>query len=249
MAARSDLVKYKTARRLTWAQIAETLTALTGERVSVSQARQASRGDGELREDWAAALGLSTLSGQPDDLAEPSDGLFGPGLDPDAAGAARASEQPPRPPSAEKVQQAPLPVSLSALAEERIARAYGLIGYGASVGTGVPGIAKVTDDCAPNIARAWVRAADQSEFARRVVEFATSGGATGELVLVHAFWIAGILYVSAAIPNVGGLFDKYTRHRLAPVETSGQAPSPAADGRVDAGAAGAVDGVASEVAA
>lgn len=119
-------------------------------------------------------------------------------------GGRRDGERPPTPPPGARI--APLPATITALAEERIAHAYGFIGGGVGMATGNPQIPRVVDEYAPAIGRAWVKAAEENEFARRVVTMMSAGGATGELVMAHVIMVGGILYVSGRAPALAGIY-------------------------------------------
>lgn len=136
-----------------------------------------------------------------------------PGAEPLAPGAdlpTGGGESPPRPLPGTNVILEP---SMAQVAQERIAGFYGLIGGAIGTASGQPEITEVTDAVAPDIARAWIRAAEENDLARRVVRFATMGGSSGELVFAHAFWIGGLLYVTGRIPNLGGLFGRFDQAR------------------------------------
>lgn len=113
-----------------------------------------------------------------------------------------ADDQAPRPHDESAVQeQKPRPGELAPIgdlsaAQERIAALYGGVGYALSERSGNPGYSAVTDDQAPHIARAWVKAAEENELARRFVTMMNAGGATGDLVMAHAMLVMGLAYVS-----------------------------------------------------
>jgi hypothetical protein len=128
-------------------------------------------------------------------------------------------DQPPRPHDDSAVQDAPraaLPaIADSSIAEERIAQLYGGLGFALSSRSGNPGYQLCVDDQAPHIARAWVKAAEENEFARRVVAMMSSGGATGELVMAHAVMVMGLAYVSgrSSFDPLGTYARKYGQFR------------------------------------
>ena len=130
-----------------------------------------------------------------------------------------AEDTPPRPHDDSAVQdapRAPLPaVADQSIAEERIAQLYGGVGFALSARTGNPGYQLVVDDQAPHIARAWLKAAEENEFARRVVAMLSSGGATGELVMAHAVMVMGLAYVSgrSSFDPLGTYARKYGQFR------------------------------------
>lgn len=154
-----------------------------------------------------------------------------------------AETEAPRPHSPDAVKDAPRPpaadlaVKDASVAEERIASLYGGIGFALSARTGNDGYSAVMDDSAPAIARAWVRAAEENELARRVVAMMSSGGATGELVMAHAMMVMGLAYVSGRsnLDPLGGYARKYGRYRpVVPVDAGDgdwqTAPDGAGDG-------------------
>jgi hypothetical protein len=130
---------------------------------------------------WAEALSIP-----PSNEAQSEEGTDAP---------QRPSSAPPTAPPGSKML---LPAG--DVARERIAQTYGLIGGGISAATGNKGYSIVVDDCAPGIAAAWLKAAEENDFARRVVSLMSAGGATGELVLTHIILVSGLMYVSGVIP-------------------------------------------------
>lgn len=147
-----------------------------------------------IRKGWAALLPINPREPDLDgaDTADPSTG--------------RVGERPPsEPPGA---RQAPLPVSVTQLAEERISSAYKMVGGGIAMGSGNERIAHVFDRYSDPIASAWVKAAEENEFAKRVVQFMSAGGATGELVTTHLILVGGLLYVTGRAPALQGLYGR-----------------------------------------
>lgn len=150
-------------------------------------------------------------------------------FDAEAAGAERerfvstTREQetdPPRPHDPDAVRDAPrasLPAAVpdGSVARERIASLYGGLGFALAARTGNPGYQAVVDDQAPHIADAWLKAAEENEFARRVVAMMSAGGATGELVMAHAVMVMGLAYVSGRsdFDPLGSFARKYGQHR------------------------------------
>ena len=127
--------------------------------------------------------------------------------------------EPPRPHDPDAVRPTPgppLPATTdTSAAQERIAAVYSGVGFAVSTRSGNPGYAAVTDDQAPALARAWVKAAEENELARRVVALMGSGGAGGELVMAHVVWIMGLAYVSGRsdLDPLGSYARKYGRYR------------------------------------
>lgn len=150
----------------------------------------------QIPQKWASTLGLAA--------AEPDDSSPGP----DAANLppGRAGERSPTQPEGAKV--APLPVAIGQVAAERIASTYGLIGGVASMAAGNVKVAQVVDAYSTPIGEAWVRAAEENEFARRVVQLMSAGGATGELVTMHLVLVGGLLYVTGRAPAFAGLYSR-----------------------------------------
>ena len=193
-----------------------------------SQVRRSKR---PLRK-WEGAFSSLAIPDVPSGLA--SEPLAGGEPSPASGDAGRDGELPPTPPSGARL--APLPVSLSQLAEERIAHAYGFIGGGVGMATGNPMIPRVVDEYSPAIARAWVKAAEENEFARRVVSMMSAGGATGELVMAHLVMVGGILYVSGRAPALSGIYG----HKFGPPPVVASPPSGSAGGDGDDGSGDAV---------
>lgn len=133
-----------------------------------------------------------------------------------AKAASRAGDEPPTAPDPSKVERAALPAVVDpSVAQERIAALYGGIGFAVSQRTGNAGYAAVTDEQAPAIARAWVKAAEENEFARRVVALMGSGGTLGELAMAHVVWVMGLAYVSGRsdFDPLGSYRDRYAHYR------------------------------------
>jgi hypothetical protein len=151
----------------------------------------------QLSPAWADVLGIAPDPGAPGDGSPGADGTGSPPP-------GRSGERPPSEPPGAK--QAPLPVQVGQLAAERIAQTYSFVGAGASMATGLPQVAAVFDAYSPTIGAAWVKAAEENEFARRVVTLMSAGGATGELVMAHVVLVGGLLYVSGRADTLGGLY-------------------------------------------
>lgn len=149
-------------------------------------------------------------------------------FDAEAAGAERErfvqtreqEDQPPRPHDDGAVRDAPRPLLPatapdSSVARERIASLYGGLGFALTARTGNRGYQAVVDDQAPHVADAWLKAAEENEFARRVVAMMSAGGATGELVMAHAVMVMGLAYVSGRsdFDPLGSFARKYGQHR------------------------------------
>jgi hypothetical protein len=129
---------------------------------------------------------------------------------------------PSEPPGA---KQAPLPVAVGQLAAERISSAYAMIGGGVGAAIGEPKVGEVFGAYSDPIGAAWVKAAEENEFAARVVKLASAGGATGELVTMHIVLVGGLLYVTGRAPALSGLYSR--RFGAPPVA----APRPVAEPR------------------
>jgi hypothetical protein len=131
----------------------------------------------------------------------------------------RADDTPPTPHDQGAVRDAPqahLPaLADTSVAQERIAQLYGGLGFALTARSGNPGYQACVDDQAPAIARAWVKAAEENDFARRVVAMMSSGGATGELVMAHAVMVMGLAYVSGRsdFDPLGSYARKYGQFR------------------------------------
>lgn len=127
----------------------------------------------------------------------------------------------PNPPPGARL--APVPVDVGVAAAGRIADAYRFIGGGVATATGEQAIAQVVDGYAPDIGKAWVAAAQENEFARRVVNLMSAGGPMGDLVMAHVILIGGVLYVTGRAPALAAVY----RHRFGdpppppPVEPDG----------------------------
>lgn len=141
---------------------------------------------------WAFALGIEGAADPPDSSAREG-----------GAGRAASAERAPRMPPGAPV--APSLAVIGDVARERIAATYETVGYAAGLLLEEPGIKVVTDDYAPEIAKAWVKAAEENEFAARVVRLMSSGGAMGELVVCHLLWLMGIAYVTGRVDDPTGL--------------------------------------------
>ena len=178
---------------------------------------------------WADALGIS-----PDPAPEspPREAATAAGEDLPPEGLRREHEQRPKPP-----QGAPIAIPVETIAKKRIAETYGLFGAAATQLTGNRGISRVVDDSSPHIADAWIAAAQENDFARRVVNLMSAGGAVGELVSAHIIMVGGLLYVTGRFPDVG-LYGRYRQYR--PIEQ----PPPTGEGHDGAAANGAGDPLA-----
>ncbi len=149
---------------------------------------------------WAEALGITA----------PTSDLFNP--EPSAAtdGVRQSDTTPPTPPPGTPIGS---PQTNLTSAQERIADTYRMVFGGLSFATGNDGYAAVGDTYSPHVAKAWIAAAEENEYARKFVRFMGSGGATGELVMCHVILIAGLLYVSGTLPDIGGPFARFRGYR------------------------------------
>lgn len=224
----TTLAEYMQAEGLTDEEMAERISERLGRPIKPVTVR-ANRYRGLLPKAWVSALGLED--------ADPASGGAG------AGDATRSAERAPRMPR--DGVMAPTPALLTAVAKERITATYETVGFAVSKLTEQPGIKVVTDDYAPAIADAWIRAADESEFARRVVRLISSGGAVGELVTVHLIWLLGIAYVTGRVDDPTGLLArKYQAYHDAAVHAaSAGAEAVAGNGSQPARGQGADDAV------
>jgi hypothetical protein len=186
--------EYLDRTKLTREGLAERLQ-LAG--VAVSDPRRAFSPSKRIPKSWGAALGIGAASLDADDDSSSSATTPPPG---------REGERPPTEPAGAK--QAPLPIEVGQLAAERIAQTYAFIGAGVGTASGNVRIGQVFDAYSPEIGKAWVRAAEENEFARRVVTLMSAGGATGDLVMVHVVLVGGLLYVSGRAPALEGLYGR-----------------------------------------
>lgn len=152
-----------------------------------------------IRKRWAVALGLAS----PPPASSEYVGAQG---TPESDPLGRPDERPPREPAGAK--QAPLPVAITQIAKERIAGTYGLVGEGVAMATGNAAVGQVFGAYSDPIADAWLKAAEENEFAARVVKLMSAGGATGELVTMHIVLVGGLLYVTGRAPALEGLYGR-----------------------------------------
>lgn len=189
----------------------EELTGRLGE-LGVAKRRGASKGEPYTVDDvshytdmprsWAKALEVDGTGGGEDASQRAQEGLRAPRM---PAGAPLA----------------PKPPILADVARDRISALYETAGYAGSIVLEAPGVRVVTDDYAPHIASAWVKAAEENEFAARVVRLMSSGGAVGELVTCHLLWLLGIVYVTGRVDDPTGLLArKYRPYHDAAVAAS-----------------------------
>lgn len=206
---------YLDRRGMTKEQLASELSALLGRKVTPNTVQL--RYSKPVPKAWAAALHV--------DVNEPPGAAPGaaPASDGEGVGEERRTDEgaSPRPPPGARQAPGPAgpgpagPEPVDAFAAGRIAQAYALIGVGLGSALENVGVQHVVDDFSPHVARAWVEAAKENEFARRFVAFMTAGGATGELVVLHLGMVGGILYVKGVFPDVG-LFAKWSGFREQP---------------------------------
>lgn len=173
-----------------------------------------------IQKRWAEALGIAAPPKVPSGDEDP------------LAAAGTRAERPPTEPAG--ARQAPLPVAIGEIAAERIAGAYDLFGTAASSFTGNPRIGGVVSAYSTEIGKAWVRAAEENQYAAAVVRFISAGGATGELVMVHVVLISGLLYVTGRAPALQGLYG--ARFGPPPVAATPAGANGAAAGDASAGA-------------
>lgn len=143
---------------------------------------------------WAAALDLDADPNPDPPLdSEPGNLTFG----------ARTEDEPPKPPSGSTAPITdPAPKGGEfAFVQTRIAQCYNMAGAGVSMASGNEGYSVVFSMYSPDIAEAWIKAAqDGNPVAKRIVAIASAGGATGELVTAHLVLLGGILYVGDKAP-------------------------------------------------
>lgn len=240
MALREDLK----ARGLSYQDAAALLTesgltirdSRTGLDRPVTQQDIARRSTRPLSKRWADALGIDHTAAPP---GSPGTGGDNPGDD----ALTGAGESPPKPPPNARFEH-PIPFVDKAGAKQRIAWAYTFIGTGLAAGSGYEGIGHVWKDQSDTLAAAWIKAAEESPWAARVVTAAEAGGPVGELVGVHVYLLAATAYVAgAAIPAGDALWPKYTKYRPV-VQPREQAPTPNGDGPLE-GTPDSVDSVQS----
>lgn len=220
------------ARGLTRDELYAVVTA-GGSRMTRANFDKMSRGK-TIPKSWAAALGY--------DAELPLDGdASGSGGTGGADPSGRAGERPPIEP--EGARQQPVPAALRGLAVERIASTYGFLGGLGGMLSGNEAVPKVVDAYSSPIAEAWLRAAEENEFAARVVKLMTAGGATGELVTMHLILVGGLLYVTGRAPAFEGLYGaRFGPPPVVPAARPERAPSAdeaAADAVGDAAGAAA----------
>lgn len=178
-------------------QVADQLSALLGKRYTIPNVARHWR-DGKVPPAWVEALNLPEVF--------PAEWE----VDHDDESLSRESEHDPRPLRDSPVAKPALPTRQ--FAEKRITALYAFVGAGIGEAVHNPGVTKVWDDGAPGIAKAWLDAAETSDFARRFVNLMSSGGPMGEVVMLHVTMFAGTLYVLGQFPDVG-LFGQYRRYR------------------------------------
>lgn len=144
---------------------------------------------------WAAALDLDA-DPDPDPPPDSDRASASPG--------ARGDDEPPKPPpgsaTAPLVDPAPKGGEF-AFVQARIAQCYSMAGAGVSMASGNEGYSVVFSMYAPDIAEAWIKAAqDGNPVAKRIIAVASAGGSTGELVTAHLVLLGGILYVGDKAP-------------------------------------------------
>jgi hypothetical protein len=205
----SAVKEYRTRFGYSHEELADLLTDRLGRPVNVNLVKRRERPGERLPKSWAEALGL-TDTGGPDS----SQGLDG--------GAVRDSD-PPRPPDGAGAPTASPASPSSAAADgsfhgvrDRIAKAYGAIGAGASMLTQNDGYAVVADAYSRDLADAWIAAAEENANVKRIVEFMQSGGPVGELVIAHLILVGGFVYVSGRGPALDFLYAaRFEPHRVA----------------------------------
>lgn len=192
----NQLSEYRARKGYTYEELATEVSEKLGKPISVQGARLYCARK-KIPPAWAAALGL--------DAEPPAEEVSGSSTHPENGpdlGRVRSESEPPKPPDSAHVAPIVAPKSGDfAFVQGRIAQCYNLAGAGVSMVSGNDGYAVVFAEYSPYIAEAWIKAADEgSGIAKKVVELAKAGGATGELVSAHLILIGGILYVGDKAP-------------------------------------------------
>jgi hypothetical protein len=191
-------------------ELAVDLSALLGRKITPAGVRVMSRRKNAPKS-WVDALGLAPEEeGAASFLTdEPQQGDFDSPL-------TREDDNPPTAPSGDKIIRPARPGVPNLSAKKRIEMAYGAIGSGATLLTGNRGYEGVAESYAPEIAQAWISAAEQNERVAKIVRFMESGGAVGELVVCHVLLVLGLVYVSGKGPQLDFIYgSKFGGYRAA----------------------------------
>jgi hypothetical protein len=209
----NPLKDYRAQYGLSHEQLAAELSERLGRPVKPERIAMLEKaGKSRIPKSYSEALGLGLGLG---DVSGSGGAASSQGLD----GAVRDSE-PPRPPDDAGAPTAP--ASSAAVdgsssfhgVRDRLAKAYGAIGAGASMLTQNDGYAVVADAYSRDLADAWLAAAEENANVAKVVAFMQSGGPVGELVIAHLILVGGFVYVSGRGPDLDFLYaGKFSGHR------------------------------------
>ncbi len=228
----NPLKEYRTRFGMSQEELAAELTDKLGRLVKPSRIRTLEvSGASRIPKSYAEALDLTSLD------------TSSQGWD---TGAETRESDPPRPPdgaASGPPDAAPVHADGSFTSvRDRIAKAYGAIGAGASMLTQNQGYAVVADAYSRDLADAWVAAAQENANVARIVAFMESGGPVGELVIAHLILVGGFVYVSGRGPALDFLYaGKFGGHRAAAAQRifeAEQAEWADANGAAPVGAAG-----------
>jgi hypothetical protein len=206
----NQLGRYMEERGRTYDEVAVDLSAILGKPISANGVKLWS-GKRPPPKAWVDALGLAPEEeGAAAFLTdEPQPGDFDSTL-------TREDDAPPTAPSTDKIVRPARPGVPNLSAKKRIEMAYGAIGSGATLITGNRGYEGVAESYAPDIAQAWISAAEQNERVAKIVRFMESGGAVGELVVCHVLLVLGLVYVSGKGPQLDFIYgSKFGGYRAA----------------------------------
>lgn len=193
-------------------EVAVDLSALTGKKIGAQGVRMwAARS--KTPKAWAEALGL------PADPIPAEEADYLEGTIPEDRGefSSRDEGAPPTPPPGSKLRPVPGGGSIHVAAKKRIELAYTAIGAGATLVTQNHGYEAVADQYAPNLADAWIAAAETSPTVAKIVRFMESGGPVGELVVGHIILVLGFAYISGRGPDLEVIYGKFAGYRAAAI--------------------------------
>ena len=196
------LHSYMEERGRTADEVAVDLTALLGKQISPAGVRLWSK-KAKPPKAWVDALGLE----EPQPYLE-EEVFFedsGAVIEDDPRGT-RDTATPPSPPDGAKVVRPTPGRAPLVTAKQRISMAYGAVGTGMSLITQNDGYEKVAESYAPELANAWIAAAETNERVAKIVRFMESGGPVGELVVSHVILVLGLVYVSGRGPQLDFLY-------------------------------------------
>lgn len=227
---RNALGRWIDERGISYAEAADTISALTGKRINANSVKLWT-GRPTVPKAWAAALELDLTA----PAARPAEEWAG---TPPPSAASSEGFEPPADPGGPRIpmQGSPPPAGGGAgeygIVRERIAQAYAAMGAGASMISHNEGYARVADSYKDDLAKAWVSAAKESKNVAKIVEFMQSGGAVGELVVSHFILVLGWVYVSGRAPGLHSIYGRFEPyHRAAAVARVVEESDEALDGR------------------